>query len=682
MWRAIAAFPGILVRLLTRQAPLFVGAWCCRRAWRARLSGSPTTSYDRHVEAASDGLKNLSFVISDHANRSMFAVNQSVSKVVDALQSQKPETVAALDALADGPELRAMLDEIVVDNPFLDSVFVIDADGRVDQRSRAGLIPADLIVGTDYMKTLKSARPGAFVLSAPFESYQFHTWMMNYSRRVSRADGAFLGAVAGIVKLSSFSDLFDKVNLQSKGSMAMYAASGDLLSWAPQAEIPFGPTLVGTDVYDRYIAPRRDGVTRAVSPYDDVERLLAIASAPDFPVSVMVATGMPDVIAEWTGETSWLTRTSGLVILAIWLGVARLAFGLERFAEQRERRLVDKSTAEQEAILNSAIDNIEQGLAMFDRSGALVIYNKRYAEMYGLPEHELIRGVAHEELQSRLRRNGRAKAFERAAKGAEDGVLSYNHLQNGRIIAQRKKGLPDGGWVSTHEDVTDRRAAETRIHELAAYDVLTGLFNRAEFGEQLKKRLADHHNHGVNSRCCISISTASKRSTTTAVRTAATKRSVRRRLGCAKAIGPDDALFRLGGDAFAVIEQIEAAPRDPARPRRPLIAALSEPFRIRDDTAKIRRQRRYRAGPGRWRRRGNSGAQRRTRDGPRQAEWARPLRVLRARDARRDNREAETGERPSHRDRRAPVRTPLSTDRLAQKPASCRFRGADPLAPP
>ena len=249
MLKSLLAFPRALFGLLRRQAPLFIGAIVLSMALAACAYGLAAYLYERQIREASASLKNLSFVISDHANRSMLAVNQSVSKVVDALEARKPATLGALAELGDEPTMRAMLDEIVVDNPFLESVFIVGADGNVDQRSRFSMIQADLIADAEYMATLRRLRPGEFNLSSPFESYQFHTWMVNFSRRLSAPDGSFLGAVAGIVKLSSFSNLFDKVNLQSKGSIALFASNGDLLSWAPQAEIPFGPTLARTDVF-------------------------------------------------------------------------------------------------------------------------------------------------------------------------------------------------------------------------------------------------------------------------------------------------------------------------------------------------------------------------------------------------------------------------------------------------
>ena len=69
--------------------------------------------------------------------------------------------------------------------------------------------------------------------------------------------------------------------------------------------------------------------------------------------------------------------------------------------------------------------------------------------------------------------------------------MTISELSDGRIIAQRKKKLADGGWVSTHEDITVRHQAEEKVKEMARSDALTGLSNRTEFKLRLEQCLAE-----------------------------------------------------------------------------------------------------------------------------------------------------------------------------------------------
>ncbi|MEJ0047334.1 MAG: PAS-domain containing protein [Rhodospirillales bacterium] len=81
---------------------------------------------------------------------------------------------------------------------------------------------------------------------------------------------------------------------------------------------------------------------------------------------------------------------------------------------------------------------------------------------------------------------------------------------NGRTIAITHEPMSDGGWIELHEDITERRRSEERIVFLAQHDPLTRLPNRALFQERLEQALA-HASEPKGSRCCISMSTSSRR---------------------------------------------------------------------------------------------------------------------------------------------------------------------------
>ena len=49
--------------------------------------------------------------------------------------------------------------------------------------------------------------------------------------------------------------------------------------------------------------------------------------------------------------------------------------------------------------------------------------------------------------------------------------------------------MPDGGWVATHEDITEQRQAEVKIEHMAHHDALTDLANRVLLNERLEQAL-------------------------------------------------------------------------------------------------------------------------------------------------------------------------------------------------
>ena len=58
-------------------------------------------------------------------------------------------------------------------------------------------------------------------------------------------------------------------------------------------------------------------------------------------------------------------------------------------------------------------------------------------------------------------------------------------FENGQIISVVHQPMADGGWVETHQDITEQRRSEARIHHLARHDALTDLPNRTLFAEEM-----------------------------------------------------------------------------------------------------------------------------------------------------------------------------------------------------
>jgi len=117
-------------------------------------------------------------------------------------------------------------------------------------------------------------------------------------------------------------------------------------------------------------------------------------------------------------------------------------------------------------LLNAALDGMPQGVCMFDASARLRLCNDRYLEIYRLTAEQAKPGRSLRDLLESCRATGtffgNAERFaaECKAKIAEGKSTSTAwEMKDGRIVAFSTRPRSDGGWVDTHEDISERRRA-------------------------------------------------------------------------------------------------------------------------------------------------------------------------------------------------------------------------------
>jgi len=146
---------------------------------------------------------------------------------------------------------------------------------------------------------------------------------------------------------------------------------------------------------------------------------------------------------------------------------------------------------------DTAINNMSQGLCFFDAAHRLIVCNDRYVDMYDLPRDRVGPGTPLTEIVDLRFAAGSCPATSRddylhwrtnVAISAEP-TDSIVELKNGRTFKIRHRPMPDGGWVATHEDITEQRRSEVKIEYMAHHDALTDLANRVLLNERLEHAL-------------------------------------------------------------------------------------------------------------------------------------------------------------------------------------------------
>ena len=153
-------------------------------------------------------------------------------------------------------------------------------------------------------------------------------------------------------------------------------------------------------------------------------------------------------------------------------------------------------TDEREDKFDAALRNMSQGLCMFDRDQRLVVFNDQYVEMYQMPS-DIVRPGCDLKTILKLRQDAGnfvsdidAYVADLTARlGQKHTVAATSTLADGRTIAIVNQPMLDGGWVATHEDISERTRSEAQIAHMAHHDTLTDLANRSLLRERIEHAL-------------------------------------------------------------------------------------------------------------------------------------------------------------------------------------------------
>jgi methyl-accepting chemotaxis protein len=157
-----------------------------------------------------------------------------------------------------------------------------------------------------------------------------------------------------------------------------------------------------------------------------------------------------------------------------------------------------RRTRSQNRQLVDALDNMSQGLVMFDKNGRITLVNRRYLDMYSLDPNRVKIGITLRQLIQIRKDTGlfqgdvesyAANIMNSMQTGKSSGQIVS--AADGRLVLAKNERLPDGGWVSTHEDITEQRRAEEEKAASRSQDERRALVDGAiaSFRPQIEKLL-------------------------------------------------------------------------------------------------------------------------------------------------------------------------------------------------
>ncbi len=243
---------------------------------------------------------------------------------------------------------------------------------------------------------------------------------------------------------------------------------------------------------------------------------------------------------------------------------------------------------------DTAINNMSQGLCFFDSDHRLIVCNDRFVEVYNIPADRVHPGMKLTEIVDLRIQAGSFPAMTReeyirwrndvaVSNEAKDSIVG---LQDGRTIKIRHRPMPGGGWVATHEDITEQRQSEIKIEYMAHHDSLTDLPNRVLLNDRLEQALGR-----VQPREMVAVHHLDldqfKAVNDTFGHPCGDKllRIVGERLR--RLVGEADTIARMGGDEFVIVQTMIADPAEATSLAQGVIDAVSKPYDIDGQQAVI-----------------------------------------------------------------------------------------------
>jgi diguanylate cyclase (GGDEF)-like protein len=465
------------------------------------------TIWALRIDAAEDAARdtgNISTVLAEQSAKTV----QSIDIVLADLQ----ERIAAM-GIATGDGLRSqtgtkdfylMLVDRLARLPQATAIGIVDDKGLLTSITRSWPKPVLDLSDREFFTQHKQTNSHRLFISAPIQNRINGVWSVQFSRRLNGPNGEFLGLAFVGADTAYFKDIFGSIEMLANQKITLTRSDGVVITEYPGSDEVAGQKIPPDSPWYRLVS-QGGGHFRAQDFPGDEARLTAVRPLQSYPLVVSVGVTEDSAYATWRRRSLFIgAGTLLIVICSIFLLRAlvnqlRQLMASERSQAEGKMRLAEKSTQLERANLqiDAALNNITQGVCMFDENARIVVYNHQYIEMYGLSRDVVKAGCTLRELIDHRKAVGLFKGDPKeycegiiATIGAGKTASNLIETTDGRVVYSVQQPMPGGGWVVTHEDITERKRAEAHTAFMARHDALTGLANRLNLLEKIDEQFA------------------------------------------------------------------------------------------------------------------------------------------------------------------------------------------------
>ena len=448
------------------------------------------------IRAAVSETGNIASVLASQLSRSLKSIDTTLLEIKRSVEAQGIESPSALQDVIDRRESPESLAKYLARLPQVFSIAIADREGQIVVSTAGSAATRFNVSGRDFFWKARDRRDGQLTASIPAINRINDKQTIVFSRRLEDSKGNFVGIVLAGVNTEYFEDIYGAIQSVHSLLFTLLDPDGIILFRHPDGANATGKELSNKATW-RDALSKGDGGFRVFGQADGNIRYVSIRKVPEYPLIVDIS------VTEATSLAIWRQRAA-----AIGLGSAIfLLFSIYLLrAMTRQVRLLsnsEASLAQKSQQLDAALNNMSQGVAMFDGRQRLMISNTQLAKIYRLTPEQTKPGTSFRDiLDARTDVGSVPVDVSNFVTDSLDQVsrvgLSHSHyeLRDGRTVSVSLQGMDGGGWVSIHQDITAQKRIEAELEHLACHDALTGLANRSLFTEKANAALARMRRHG------------------------------------------------------------------------------------------------------------------------------------------------------------------------------------------
>jgi len=407
-------------------------------------------------------LQNAVVLLTRHFDQQFEDTEIIAADIIGQMKINEMTSPADFKTRMSSAEAHRMLSSKVSVLSYIGDVMIFDADGALINSSGTWPVPTANVSKRAYFREFRNNPHAAPVLIEPLLSMFSHGWTTIIAHRLSGPNGEFLGVMTRRMDAVNYERFFASVVLGPSAAISMFHTDGTMLVRYPHVDGRIGKKLKSAPILQAVLEKGGLQTLRVQSPVDHKERLGAAAKLSRFPIVIIATNTLEAALVDWRAQTRFLivlAATSATVIAFILFMIIRQI--------NRQNENARQLLAAEKHRLDTALNNMTQGLVLYDSSARIVTFNRRYIDMYSLSTDVVKPGLHYYDLIQHRKDTGSYDGDVRGfcdpiMRGISEGKTNSTIMEtpDGRSYIVINKPLAKGGWVATIEDVTEQRRLE------------------------------------------------------------------------------------------------------------------------------------------------------------------------------------------------------------------------------